>query len=99
MIVELVPGIKSASGTLMKCKNGTRVVFTTRRAPSTNPCKVRMYIRTAEDYQRSTPVSEREMQVRSIFSRRHARVLQLLAENPKLSKKKAWQIAKFEIKD
>ena len=99
MRVELVPGIKLASGTLMKCKNGTRVVFTTRRAPSTNPCKVRMYIRTAEDYQRSTPVSEREMQVRSIFSRRHARVLQLLAENPKLSKKEAWKIAKNEIKD
>ena len=99
MRVELVPGIKSASGTLMKCKNGTRVVFTTRRAPSTNPCKVRMYIRTAEDYQRSTPVSEREKQVRELFSKRQQRVNQLMAENTKLSKKKAWQIAKKEIKD
>ena len=99
MRVELAPGINAASGTFMKCKNGTRIIFTTRRAPSSNPCKVRMYLRYADDYQRSTPVSEREMQVRSIFSRRHARVLQLLAENPKLSKKKAWQIAKTEIKD
>ena len=82
MIVELVPGIKSASGTLMKCKNGTRIIFTTRRAPSSNPCKVRMYIRTAEDYQRSTPVSKHEIQIRALFS-----------------KKKAWQIAKNEIKD
>ena len=99
MRVELVPGIKSASGTLMKCKNGTRVIFTTRRAPSSNPCKVRMYLRTAEDYQRSTPVTEREKQVRDLFSRRQARVLQLMAENTKLSKKEAWKIAKTEIKD
>ena len=99
MIVELVPGIKSASGTLMKCKNGTRVIFTTRRAPSSNPCKVRMYIRTAKDYQRSTPVSERELQVRDLFRRRQQRVNQLLAANPKLSKIEAWEIAKFEIKD
>ena len=98
MRVELAPGIKYASGTLLKCKNGNRVVFTTRRAPSSNPCKVHMYIRTAENYQRSTPVTEREMQVRSIFSKRQARVLQLMAENPKLSKKDAWAIAKKEIK-
>ena len=99
MRVELVPGINAASGTLMKCKNGTRVVFTTRRAPSSNPCKVRMYIRTAEDYQRSTPVSEKEIQVRELFSKRQQRVNQLRADNPKLSKKKAWQIAKNEIKN
>ena len=99
MKVELVPGIKFASGTLMKCKNGTRVIFTTRRAPSSNPCKVRMYLRTAEDYQRSTPVSEKEIQIRELFSKRQQRVNQLMAENPKLSKKKAWQIAKTEIKD
>ena len=99
MRVELVPGIKSASGTLMKCKNGTRVIFTTRRAPSSNPCKVRMYLRYADDYQRSTPVSEREMQVRELFSKRQQRVNQLRAANPKLSKKKAWQIAKNEIRD
>ena len=99
MRVELAPGIKSASGTLMKCKNGTRVIFTTRRAPSSNPCKVRMYIRTAEDYQRSTPVSEREIQIRALFSKRQQRVNQLRAANPKLSLKEAWKIAKDEIKD
>ena len=99
MRVELAPGIKSASGTLMKCKNGTRVIFTTRRAPSSNPCKVRMYIRYADDYQRKTPVSEREMQIRELFSKRQQRVNQLRADNPRLSKKKAWQIAKNEIKN
>jgi len=100
MRVEFAGGIiAAASGTLMKRKNGTRIVFTTRRATSSNPCKVRMYIRTAEDYQRSTPVSEHEIQIRNLFSKRQLRVNQLRAENPKLSVKDAWAIAKYEIKD
>ena len=99
MYVELIPGINVASGTLLKCKNGSRIIFTTRRAPSSNPRKMRMYIRPAESYRRKTPVSEREMQARSLFSRRQAHVLNLIAANPKLSKKKAWEIAKKEITD
>ena len=99
MRVELVPGINVASGTLMRCKNGARIIFTTRRAPSSNPCKMRMYIRTADSYKRKTPLSESEMQARSLFSRRQARVLQLRSANPRLSLKGAWAIAKKEITD
>ena len=99
MLVELIPGINMASGTLLKCKNGARIIFTTRRAPSSNPHKMRMYIRPAESYRRKTPVSEREIHVRSVFSKRQALVLNLIAANPKLSKKEAWAIAKKEIED
>lgn len=99
MLVELIPGINVASGTLMKCKNGARIIFTTRRAPSSNPHKMRMYIRPAESFKRKTPVSKREMQVRSIFAKRQARVRQLMNKFNYLSKKEAWDIAKKEITD
>ena len=94
--VKLAAGIESASG-----KTGN-VQFRTFTKPD-GSTETRMYlIPRAENgkfqYQRSTPVTEREMQVRSIFSRRQARVIQLMAENPKLSKKDAWAIAKKEIK-
>ena len=94
--VTLAAGIESASG-----KTGN-VQFRTYRKPD-GSIETRMYlVPRAENgkykYERSTPVSKHELQVRSIFSRRQARVLQLMAENPKLSKKKAWAIAKKEIK-
>ena len=57
MEVTLIPGIAAVSGTLCKTKNA-RVIFTTRKASSTNPNKVRMYVRSAESYKRTTPPSE-----------------------------------------
>ena len=93
--VKLAAGIESASG-----KTGN-VQFRTYRRPD-GSTETRMYlVPRAENgkfqYERSTPVSKHEMQVRSIFSKRQARVLQLMAENTKLSKKEAWAIAKKEI--
>ena len=95
--VTLAAGIESASG-----KTGN-VQFRTFRKPD-GSIETRMYlVPRAENgkykYERSTPVSEREMQVRELFSKRQQRVNQLRADNPKLSKKKAWQIAKNEIKN
>ena len=98
MRVEFNPAIKSASGTLCKDKNGIRVVVTTRKAPSTNPCKMRMYIRSAASYQRSGEPSEKELAARELFAKRQAYVQELLASGKYHSKGEAWKIAKREIK-
>jgi len=90
-------GIVSASGTLCKNKNGSRIVVMTRKAPSTNPCKMRMYIRPASSYQRATPISEKERQARNLFVQRQAYVQQLLASGKCKTKADAWKIAKQEI--
>jgi len=91
-----MPGIAGASGTLCKTKYGARIIITTRKAPTTNPNKVRMYFRPANSYQRKTPVSQHEMQVRSLFTRRQALVSELM-RTQHLSKAEAWKIAKHEI--
>lgn len=94
MIVEMIPGIKAASGTLCKSPNGKRVIFTTRKAPSTNPNKIRAYIRSAESYKRKTPPSEKEQQSRLLFARRQAYVQKLMASGTYLSKAELWELAK-----
>ena len=98
MRVTFNPAIVSASGTLCKEKNGLRVIVTTRKAPSTNPCKTRMYIRSAASYQRSGKPSEKEIAARELFAKRQAFVQELLASGKYHSKAEAWKIAKKEIK-
>ena len=97
MRVEFNPAIKSASGTLCKEKNGIRVVVTTRKAPSSNPCKMRMYIRSAASYQRSSKPSEKEIAARELFAKRQAFVQELMASGAYHSKADAWKIAKKQI--
>lgn len=97
MNVEFMPGIASISGTLFKGKNGLRLVATTRKEPTTNKQKTRLYLRTADSYQRKTPVSKAEMDAREIFAKRQSYVKQLMAADPGLSKKEAWSIAKRDI--
>ena len=96
MEVTLIPGIAAVSGTLCKTKNA-RVIFTTRKASSTNPNKVRMYVRSAESYKRTTPPSENESRARGLFARRQSYVQQLLASGAYHSKAEAWKIAKRDI--
>jgi len=98
MIVEMMPGISAVSGTLCKSPDGKRVIFTTRKAPTTNPNRMRAYLRSAESYQRKTPLSEKEQQCRSLFARRQSYVQQLMASGRYHSKAEAWKIAKREIK-
>ena len=99
MYVTLAPGIETASGTLCKSKNGKRVVFTTRKAATTSKNKVRMYIRDAESYQRTTELSEKEIRSRELFARRREYVKQLVNEKKCKTSAEAWKIAKAEIKD
>jgi len=97
MIVEFTGGIvAAASGTLCKSKHGTRVVVTTRKAPSSNPNKVRMYIRSANDYQRKKPFSENEKHAQELFKQRQAIVTELMATGQCRSKAEAWRIAKMQ---
>ena len=98
MIVEMMPCIKAASGTLCKSPNGKRVIFTTRKAPTTNPNRMRAYIRSAESYKRKTPPSEKELQSRSLFARRQAFVKKIMASGLCLSKAEVWEIAKRNIR-
>ena len=97
MIVEFAGGIiAAASGTLCKSKRGTRVVVTTRKAPSSNPHKVRMYLRLPKDYQRKKPFSENEKHAQELFKQRQAIVQELMATGQCRSKAEAWRIAKMQ---
>ena len=74
MKIELMPGIASMSGTLCKAKDGSRIVFATRKAATTNQNKVRAYFRTADSYKRRTPPSENELKTRGLFANASARM-------------------------
>ena len=97
MRIELIKGINNISG-----KSGNVLFKTYKRADGTTETRAYL-VPKAEDgkykYERSTPVSKHEIQIRALFSKRQQRVNQLLKANPKLSKKEAWKIAKTEIKD
>ena len=70
MKVTLAPGIESISGS-QKLKNGVRVVYKTFRKPSAKrpggEPMTRAYFVHESSYQRSTPISEKEIAVRSKF--------------------------------
>ena len=97
MTVEFIPGIISASGTLAKSKNGTRIVVTTRKAPTTNPCKTRMYLRRASSYKRKSKPSEAEQNARALFAKRQALVKELMKEKRFKTLKQAWDYVKQVI--
>jgi hypothetical protein len=96
MKVTLMPGIAEISGST-KPKHGKRMVFMTR-TNSKGKRETRMYLRNADDYQRTTPPSEAELAARSLFARRQAYVQHLLASGKCHTKADAWKIAKDHIK-
>ena len=95
MKVEFMPGIAAMSGTL-KGKNGYKLVFMHRQSDGKG--RGHAYLRTQKDYQRSTPVSDKEQVARSLFALRARFVKLLLAERRCKTKAEAWQIAKEQIK-
>ena len=97
MIVEFAGGIMSASGTFCKNRNGSRVIVTTRRAPSSSKNKVRMYLRSADSYKRKKPFTDAEIAAQELFTVRQAYVKELLANGTCKSKAEAWKIAKKSI--
>ena len=95
MKVEFMPGIASMSGTV-KTKNGDRLVFMHRASDGKG--RGHAYLRTQKDYQRSTPVSDKERVARSLFAIRAQLVKQLMTEHKCKTKAEAWKIAKEQIK-
>ena len=61
-----MPGIAAISGST-KEKNGKRIVFTHRAGDK--PGEGRMYIRPADCYRRTTPMSEKEIEAKVRFQR------------------------------
>ena len=72
--IQWAPGIQSVSGALAKPKKrnghscGDYLIGTHREAATSNPNCTRLYVRSAEDYQRSTPVTENEIAARARFT-------------------------------
>jgi len=95
MKVEFMPGIAAISGSL-KCKNGNRIVFTHRHSDGKG-CG-HAYLCTPKNYQRSAPVSDKELAARALFANRANLVKQLMTERRCKTKAEAWRIAKEQIK-
>ena len=67
-------GIEYIQGALKKPKkseghrHGNYVIMTHRSAPTTNPDCQRVYVKDSDAYTRSTPVTPKEIQIRSKFA-------------------------------
>ena len=96
MVVELNACFDKASGTFCKDKD-FRIILTTRRAPSNNPNKVRMYFRSEESYKRKQPFTDAELAAQELFTRRQAYVKELITNGKCKSKADAWKVAKKTI--
>ena len=95
MKITLMPGIESISGSI-KSARGKRTVFITR-TNAKGKRETRMYLRSAADYQRKTPVTEKEMAARSLFARRQTRVRELRKAHKFRTLKEAWDFVRQEI--
>ncbi len=73
-VVTYSPGIDYVQGSLAKPKKrdghkcGEYLIGTHRTAETQNPDCTRLYIRTAQTYDRSTPLSTKEMRIRVRFA-------------------------------
>ena len=73
-LVTYSPGIQFVQGSLAKPrkkdghKHGDYLIATHRTAATTNPNCTRLYIREAGSYDRHSPLSQREIQIRNRFT-------------------------------
>ena len=95
MKVTLMPGIEAISGST-KPVHGKRTVFITR-TNAKGKRETRMYLRSAADYKRKSPASEKEMAARSLFMRRQALVRELMKAHKFRTLKEAWDFVRQEI--
>ena len=95
MKVILMPGIEAISGST-KSAHGKRTVFITR-TNAQGKRETRMYLRSAADYKRKTPATEKEMAARSLFARRQALVRELMEAHKFRTLKEAWDFVRQEI--
>jgi len=100
--VKYATGIDHVSGSLAKPKVkdghscGTYLIGTHRNAPTTNPNCTRLFIREADTYKRTTPVTSEETRIRNRFSSIASAVA---ARSKDLSKISADQAAFYAQKD
>ena len=87
-----MPGIAAISGS-MKSKNGKRIVFTHRA--SDKPGNGRMYMR--QEYQRTAPVSDKEIAARNLFKQITAKVA-AMTEEEKKTFCEHWKKANYKFK-
>ena len=89
--VKYATGIDHVSGSLAKPKVkdghscGTYLIGTHRNAPTTNPNCTRLFIREADTYKRTTPVTAKETKVRSRFAAVRAAVAERAVDLSKMS--------------
>ena len=89
--VKYATGIDYVSGSLSKpkVKNGhscgTYLTGTHRVAPTQNPECTRIYIREAETYKRTTPVTAKETKIRTRFAAVRAAVAERAVDLSKMS--------------
>ena len=97
MKLTLPPGIESISGS-MKSKNGVRIVYKTYTKPSIKrpggKPETRAYFVPESSYQRRTPISEKEMCIRTQFKAAVAFWMSLTPEQKK-SYYDDWKRSKF----
>ena len=94
MKVEFLPGIAHISGST-KPQMGKRMVF--RHFKSDKPGHGHLTICSSDTYKRRTPVNEREIAAKRLFSVRAAYVKQLIDHTPGLTRAQAWAMAKADI--
>jgi hypothetical protein len=94
MKVEFLPGIASISGSIKPSK-GKRIIF--RHFASDLPGQGHVTICAPDAYRRKTPVSERELAAKRLFSRRASYVKLLRNRHPDISHVEAWRLAKAHI--
>ena len=89
--VKYATGIDYVSGSMAKPKVkdghscGTYLIGTHRNAQTTNPNCTRLYIREADTYKRTTPVTAKETKVRSRFAAVRAAVAERAVDLSKMS--------------
>ena len=89
--VKYATGIDHVSGSLAKPKVkdghscGTYLIGTHRNAPTTNPNCTRLFIREADTYKRTTPVTAKETKARSRFASVRAAVAERAVDLSKMS--------------
>jgi len=92
MRITYMPGIESITGSMKDKVTGKRLVFT--RCRSDKPGHGRMYLRSKNDYVRSTPPSDKEIKARQLFAERQAQARELVRAGKCKSLKEAWKILK-----
>jgi len=93
MKVQLMPGIKSISGTMKKNRDGSRVEFRTFHRPD-GRTETRMYV--CNKHERTTPVSKKEWEQRARFCAMSAEVHRRIKAGDKRSRKEIWEDVKAE---